>query len=199
IQVLDRADDYHVVCPVTHHFQLVLLPTQDAALDEHFTCRRLVQTTPDYCLELVAVVRHTAASAAQGEGGPDYRREAGLFSDLESFLPAARHPTTWDSQADALHRFRKERAVLCHLDRTLLRPDKLHSVALQYSALRQLERHVKRRLATHRGQQRVRALLVNNELHVLGRHRLDVRPIRDLRIGHDRCRVGVDEDYLVPL
>jgi hypothetical protein len=42
-------------------------------------------------------------------------------------------------------------------------------------------------------------LLLENELDELRRDRLDVRPIRELRIGHDRGRIGVDEDDLIPL
>ena len=38
-----------------------------------------------------------------------------------------------------------------------------------------------------------------NQLDELRRHRLDVRPIRELRIGHDRRRIRVDQDDLVAL
>src|SRR5215217_7343264 len=42
-------------------------------------------------------------------------------------------------------------------------------------------------------------LALDDQLDELRRHRLDVRPIRDLRIGHDRRWVGVDQDDLEPL
>src|SRR5919112_1656670 len=51
----------------------------------------------------------------------------------------------------------------------------------------------------HRGEDRVRALALDHQLHVLRRHRLDVRPVGELRVRHDRGRIGVDEDDLVPL
>src|SRR4029077_1535344 len=41
-------------------------------------------------------------------------------------------------------------------------------------------------------------LFGDDELHVLRRHRLDVRAVGELRIGHDGRRIGVDEDDLEP-
>ena len=64
---------------------------------------------------------------------------------------------------------------------------------------RERHRDVERRLAAHRRQHRVRPLALDDQLDELRRHRLDVRPIRELRIGHDRGRIGVDEDDLVAL
>ena len=64
---------------------------------------------------------------------------------------------------------------------------------------RQRHRDVERRLAAHRRENRVRPLLLDDQLDELRRHRLDVRPIRELRIGHDRRRVRVDENDLVAL
>ena len=51
----------------------------------------------------------------------------------------------------------------------------------------------------HGRQDRVRLLLRDHLLDALGRHRLDVGPVRDVRVRHDRRGVAVDEDDLVPL
>jgi hypothetical protein len=72
-------------------------------------------------------------------------------------------------------------------------------VLLEHAALGQRHGDVQRRLAAHRRQQGVRLLAFDDQLDELRRHRLDVGPIRDLRIGHDRRRVRVDQDDLVPL
>ena len=58
----------------------------------------------------------------------------------------------------------------------------------------QRDRAVERGLAAERGQQRVGALLRDHLLDELGRDRLDVRRVGELGVGHDRRRVGVDQD-----
>src|SRR5690606_8628046 len=90
-------------------------------------------------------------------------------------------------------------AILRHADRARVRTDQLDAVLLQNAAVEQLERYVERRLATHRGQQRVRPLALDDALDPFRRDRLDVGPIREIRIGHDRGRIAVDEDDPVAL
>ena len=68
IDVLDRADDHHVVRVVAHHLELVLLPAEHAALDEHLVHRRELEPAPHDLLVLLAVVRDAAAGAAEREG-----------------------------------------------------------------------------------------------------------------------------------
>ena len=53
---------------------------------------------------------------------------------------------------------------------------------------------VERGLAAERREQRVGALLGDDLLDELRRDRLDVRGVGELRVGHDRRRVGVDQD-----
>ena len=64
-----------------------------------------------------------------------------------------------------------------------------------------VERHggVERGLAAERGQEGVGLFAVDDFLDDLGRDRLDVGAVGELRIGHDRGRVGVDQDDAVAL
>ncbi len=63
------------------------------------------------------------------------------------------------------------------------------------------ERHggVERGLAAEGGQQRVGLFADDDLLDDLGRDRLDVGAVGELRVGHDRGRVGVDQDDAVAL
>ena len=58
---------------------------------------------------------------------------------------------------------------------------------------------VERGLAAERRQQRVGALALDHLAHRAGEQRLDVGRGRELRVGHDRRRVGVHEHDLVAL
>jgi hypothetical protein len=74
-----------------------------------------------------------------------------------------------------------------------------HVVFLQDAGLVQGHREIERGLAAERGQQRGGALLGDDFFQDLDRERLDVGDVGELRIGHDRGRVGVHEDDLVTL
>ena len=77
--------------------------------------------------------------------------------------------------------------------------DQLDLVALQGAVLVQGDRGVQRGLPAEGGQQGVRPLLGDHHLDELRGDRLDVGGVGELRVGHDRRRVGVDQDDPEPL
>ena len=79
------------------------------------------------------------------------------------------------------------------------RPDQLHAVALERAVLGQCLRQVQRRLAAERREQGVRLLLLDDRRDGVGQQRLDVGRVGELRVGHDRRRVRVDQHDLVAL
>jgi hypothetical protein len=102
-------------------------------------------------------------------------------------------------EPDAMHRLPEQLSILGNGDRVGRRADQLDAVLVQHAALRQRHGDVERGLAAHRRQDRVGTFAIDDQLHELRRHGLDVRPIRELRIGHDRRRIRVDQDDLEPL
>ena len=61
-------------------------------------------------------------------------------------------------------------------------------VLLERAGLREIDGQVQRGLPADRRQQRIRALPLDDRRQDLGRERLDVRAIRQIRVGHDRRR-----------
>ena len=100
-------------------------------------------------------------------------------------------------QADAGHGFAEEGAIFCHVDGGRLGADHLDIITIEHAHALQRQRGVERRLAAHGRQQRIRALLGDDLGDDLRGDRLDIGRIRKTRVGHDRCRVGVDEDDAV--
>src|SRR6185295_18755696 len=82
------------------------------------------------------------------------------------------------------------------VDRLQGRADQLHAVALEDPLLRQRLGQVQGGLAAHGGQQGVRPLAGDDLLRRLHRDRLHVGAVRQVRVGHHRRRVGVEEDDL---
>ena len=77
--------------------------------------------------------------------------------------------------------------------------DQLNATTLERAVFGQGDRKVQSGLPPHGGQQRIRTFPFDHPGDHLRSQRLDVGPIRHLRIGHDRCRIGVHEDDLVTL
>jgi hypothetical protein len=75
--------------------------------------------------------------------------------------------------------------------------DELDSVLGQRAALGQPDRGVQGRLAAHRRQQGVRPLPFDHLLHHVQGDGLHVGPVGQLRIGHDRGRIAVDQHHPV--
>ena len=97
------------------------------------------------------------------------------------------------------HRRAELLAVLGAGDGLVVGPDQLHAEALQRAVVVERLCQVERRLAAQRSQQRVRALALDHLCHRTGQERLDVGGVGELRVGHDRGRVGVDEHDLIGL
>ena len=85
-------------------------------------------------------------------------------------------------------------AVLAELDRLNAGTDERAAVLLQDACFVQGDCRIEGRLATQGRQHRVGALLGDDRLDDLGGDRLDIGGVGELGIGHDRGRVGVDQD-----
>ena len=95
-----------------------------------------------------------------------------------------------DSAPIALDDLLEPLPVLPRLDRGDVGADQLDAVLLEDARLVQRHRGVQRGLAAERGEQRVRALPLDDLRDDLGRDRLDVGRVGELGVGHDRRRVA---------
>ena len=147
-----------------------------------------------------ARARDPAAAAAEREGRAHDARQADVGARALARLGdrgrdrAARHP-----QPRRVHRLAEEVAVLGAGDRVVVGADQLDAEALERAVLVQRLGEVQRGLAAERRQQRVGALALDDLRDRPRQQRLDVGRVRELRVGHDRRRVRVDEDDLVAL
>src|SRR5262249_16069530 len=102
-------------------------------------------------------------------------------------------------EPDLPHRRLEEVAILGTLDRVDLGADELAAVPREDPGFLEIESQVQARLPADRRQDRVGLLGGDDALEHLDRERLDVRPIGELRVRHDRRRVRVHEDDPVAL
>ena len=132
VEVLDRADDDHVVGTVAHHFELELAPPGDRLLDQDTVNRRELDAAADDLLQLVTVVGDTSARSAEGEGWPHDDGIADLLDDSQGIVDRSGVARPGHLNADPRHRLLEELAILGGLDGVVVRADQLNVVALEH-------------------------------------------------------------------
>ena len=147
--------------------------------------------------ELLLAACDPPATTPERVGGTDDARQPQSWQSFHRLLHrrgdrAGRHlkPSTGHRRAEQL-------AVLRARDRLVVGADQLDLVALERAVVVQrLERGSARSGRRASPQQRVGALARDHLRHRTGQQRLDVGRVGELRVGHDRRRVGVDEHDL---
>ena len=150
--------------------------------------------------ELLDVVGDAAADAAERERRADDEREAERARELDRLgqrcapgRSAARRGRS--PRIASLNSCRSSAILIASIDA----PISLTLYFVEDAGVREIDREVERRLAADRRQDRVGPLALDDRLEELRRERLDVGAVGQLRVGHDRRRVAVDEDDLEPL
>ena len=96
-------------------------------------------------------------------------------------------------QPDLVHGFAEFLAVFGLVDDIGLGADHLNAVFGQHTRRIKRQGAVQRRLPTHGRQERIGAFLGDNLFDKFRGDRLDIGGIGQIRIGHDRRRVGIDQ------
>ena len=100
-------------------------------------------------------------------------------------------------QADPQHRFFEQLTIFAFGDGLCICADQFHPVAREGAISIKLHRRIQRGLAAHGRQNRIRFFPFDDRLDDLGRNRLDVSPVRELGVGHDRGRIRINQDHFV--
>ena len=100
----------------------------------------------------------------------------------------------WRGETDLGHRVAKQLAVLRLVDSVGGGADHLHAELVEHAHPAQRQRRVQRGLSAHGREKRVRTFLLDDLGDDLRRDRLDVSRVSQIRIGHDRRRIGIDQN-----
>ena len=198
VEVFDRTDDHDVVFDVAHHFQLEFLPADDRFLEEHLMDRARFKSMRQRIIEFLRRARDAAAGPAESERGTDDDRISDRFNKLFPFLQRADESAAGSLKARGVHGGFEQLPVFRLPYCLQLRPDQLDAVLLKHAALRQGHGGIQRGLSPHGRQERIGMFALDDLFDKIRGNGFDVRPIRKIRIGHDRRRVTVDEDGAVP-
>ena len=199
VDVLHVADGDGRVVAVADHLVLDLLVALDALLDEHLVHGREEERIAHDLAELRLVVGEAAARAAQREGRAQHHRIADALRGREALLHRVGDLRGQHRLAERLAQLLEQLAVLGPLDAVERRAEDLHLALLQDALAGQLHGEVEARLAAEARHDGVRTLVADDLGHVFERQRLHVHLVGDVRVGHDRGRVGVHQHHFVTL
>ena len=204
VEVLDAADDHAVVVAVADDLELVFLPAEHGLVDEDLADHRRLEPAPRDLLELLEVVGDPAAHAAEGVGRPDDRGQPDLGEERPRLVHRVDGAGPRLAKPEALDERPERLTVLGPADDLAVGTDHLDAHRLEGAVVVQGACAVERGLPAEGRQERVdrRAeipLPLEDLPDRLGGDRLDVGPIREVRIGHDRRGVRVHQDDAVAL
>ena len=198
IHVLDGTDDDHIVHPVPHQLQLILLPSDHGLLNKHGVNPACFQAFFHNLFNRFHGIGNPAPCSPQRKTGPDDDGQADFTDDLPGFfkvfyIAAGRH-----LQSDSFHCGLEESAVLGLADRLRVCSDHLHPVGLQHAQFGQFHGHIQPCLSSHGGKQGIGPLLIDDLFNKFRQNRLDVGAVRNQGVGHDGRRIAVHEHDLIP-
>ena len=200
IDVLHGAHGDARVVGIAHDLVLDLLPPHEAALNEHLADGAGAEPAA-HPFEVGGLGRHDAApTAAQGERRPDDGREPHPLQcsvrgcaplDLVGPLDDFRR---WVWLADLIQQVTEPRPVLGHLDRLERRAEQRDARALKDPLSSEGDCEVQGGLPAQSGEDAVGPLARDDPFDHLDRERLQVHHVRHAGVGHDRGRVGIEQD-----
>ena len=146
---------------------------------------------------IFAVIRNTAASAAQCEGGANNGGQANFVQRVKRDLNAGIQIAVrccyncrfWIFKTDAIHGFAEQFAIFGHFDGIAFGTNHFDIMFGQNAHFLKRKRGVQSRLPTHCGQQRVWFFLGDDLGHDVRCNWLDVRRVGKPGIRHDSRRV----------
>ena len=197
VNIFNKTYSDHIAVCITDDFELEFFPAEDGFLNEYLTDQAGLQTAGADCLQLLFVVYETAAGTAHRICRAQDYRIAQTISNRECLIYAVRHLTACHLDPDGIHGFLELNTILTTFNRVYLDTDDLNTVFFQNTGTCQLCTQVQTGLATEVWQQCIRTFLGDDLLQTGYVERLNIGHIRDLRIGHDRGRVRIDQHDLV--
>ena len=161
--------------------------------------RRDLQTVGRDGAQLFLIVRKAAAGTAQRVSRTHDQRITDGIRKGHRFFHRVHDITFRHRLLDLLHQVTEELTVFGLVDGFQVGSQDLDAVFLQDAGIGQFDDEIESGLSAQGTEHGIRAFFVDDAAGKVQRQRLDIDPVRDRGIGHDRRRVGVDQDDLIAL
>ena len=199
VQIFDRADDDAVIRLVADDFHLHFFPADQRLLDQELLARTGFEAALADFDKFFLVVGNAAPRATQGKGRTNDDRKTKRHLRLLRFFQRVGDHRAGGFQTGVGHRGLEFLPVFRLVNRFFTGANQLDAEFFQNAVMRQFQCTIQRRLSAHRRQNGVRAFFLDDFFQHLAVDRLDIGHIGRIRVGHDRRRIGVDQNDLVTL
>src|SRR6185503_11337457 len=153
----------------------------------------------DDVLEFLRRIGEVPAAASESARSANDDGKAQSLLNAHGIAHAACIAAARQVEADAAHCLFEQIAVFGFFYRFDLGADHFDAIALEYALFGEIDGEVERRLSAEGRQNRVGPFLGDYFFDDVGRDRFDVGARGELRIGHDRRGIGVDENDPITL
>ena len=195
VEVFHRADGKNVARTVAQNFKLYLLPSAYVPFDEYLRDGREHEPVMGDEAELLLVVSHAAARAAQSvSGADDYGVAAYSVGNLYALVDGIRDVGGNDGLPDFIHGLLEELPILRPVDRVDVDAYELNAVFVKETLLGELAAERETGLTAERGEETVGALLYDYSFERFDGERFKINFVREGAVSHYGCRIGVAED-----
>ena len=196
VEVLHVTDSDDVALVVAHDLILDFFPARDALFHKDLVDGGKTEAVGADLNELCLVRADAAAGAAHGEGRADNDGVADAVGAGQCVLQRLHDLGGDDGLMQLLHRLLEQLTVLGAVDGLRLAGQQTDAAAVKVAGAGQLHGEVQAHLAAEVGQHGVGLLDVEDALHDLEGHRLDVNMVGHVGVGHDGSGVGVEQNGL---
>src|SRR5882672_4143879 len=150
-------------------------------------------------LKLLDRAGDIAPRPSQGKGGPNDQGQAKLGEHLRRFVSVRDTHTAWHDEPNLLHDLLEQVAIFGFLDRLQFGANELDPIALKHPRFCQGHGQVEGSLTAHSRQEGLRAFAANNFFQHIGGEWLQVGPISQFWIGHNRGGIAVHQHDAIAL
>ena len=194
IEILHRADSYHVAGCVAHRLELDLFPAGDAFFHQHLADRRKIKPRFGDGAQLRLIPCNTAAAAAKCEGRPHNNRISNPRSNGKSFLHLVCH-VRWNHRLTHLAEHVTEQfPIFGTVDSFHVRTEQAHPIACKRPVSRKLHGEGQPHLTAQTGEQTVRPFHGEDTAQRLRSQGFQIDRVCQALVSHNGGRVGIDQN-----
>ena len=189
VEIFHAANGDYISGAVAHGFKLYLFPAVNILFNEYLRYGGRVKSRLRSRCHLFAVICHSAACTAEGEGGAYYYGVAYFFGGFERVREVFRRFGRNGGFVYRSHCFLKKLSVLGFFNSFCVGADKAHSVFCQKAAFGKLGREGQSRLSAESGKKAVGLFFFDYSFERSYRQRFEIYLVRHGAVRHNCRRV----------
>ena len=199
VNVFHVADSNTVSCTVTHYFVFDFFPSRDTTFYKNFSYTGKSETILEDFSQFVFVISDTTATSTKCVSRTENDRISYLFSKSHTIFYCCYDFRSSNRLTDFFHGVFEFLTVFSLLDRLCCGTDQTHIMLFEKTFFFQFHCKVQTCLATQCRQYAVRFFFKDQLLYNLYSKRLNINFICNGRVCHYSRRIGIAQDYFIPL